>query len=108
MTFKDEIEKYKRMSYEPYGLYAIYDNKDIYELLQKLQEEYAPTVKMTKEEYKVFLKYRNKKQADYSELLDAVIGSYFESEEHGLFPELTRNTLMQVWLHPETIEPVEE
>lgn len=48
MTFDEQIKKYKCLSYEAYGLYAIYDNKDIYELLEELKQVYAPTVEMTK------------------------------------------------------------
>ena len=58
MTFDEQIKKYKELSYDSYGLYPVYDNQDLYELLECLREEYAPTIEMTKEQLHVLNSYR--------------------------------------------------
>lgn len=108
MTFDEQIKKYKDLSYEAYGLYAIYDNKDIYELLEELKQVYAPTVEMTKEQHDYILpliKEGKELGATFTEFWEV----YEFTEPLKTFDMKFNNQeqAMQVWLHPETIKVVD-
>lgn len=69
-------------------------------ILQELHEEYAPTVEMTKEQYEILVISRNNavNRVDKVGLLE------FMSAYSLLNQEIDHLSLMQAWLHPETIK----
>lgn len=103
MKFDEAIKKYKELSYESYGLHPVYDNKDIYELLEELEEEYAPTVEMTKRQYEILVLSRNNavNRVDKVGLLE------FMNAYSLLNQEIDHLSLMQAWLHPEKVKLVD-
>lgn len=76
-------------------------NNLFYEIINKLRQEYAPTIEMTKHEKKYLLHYLNN-SSFYSLIADIF------SLETDDFEKLSDEDLMQAWLHPETIKIIEE
>lgn len=76
------------------------DNNDrfFYIILNDLRKEYAPTIKMTNEEYHDLRHYR------VHFPLDKFI--YDFGELHGT--QLSEKDLAQAWIHPETVKVVDE
>ena len=79
------------------------------EILKILQQEYAPTVEMTKEQYEQFVDFRKRtdyvqthavtlhdKKTKYPDFLNDLVG--------GVYGRL----FLQAWLHPETIQIIDE
>lgn len=79
------------------------------EMIDELQERYAPTVEMTQEQYQQFIDFRKRtdsvqthavtlhdKKTKYPEFLNDLVG--------GVYGRL----FLQAWLHPETIKIVDE
>lgn len=107
MTFDEQIKKYKDLSYDSYG--PAYDNKDIYELLDDLREEYAPTIEMTKEQHDYILPLIQQGKelgANFTEFWEVYkfIGASKKIDQ----TFVNQEQAMQVWLHPETIKVVDE
>lgn len=98
MKFDEAIKKYKELSYESYGLHPVYDNKDIYELLEELKKEYAPTVEMTKRQYHSFKLWKY-----HTAGWNMTNCAEFARDEN-----MKATEAMQAWLHPETIKVVDE
>ena len=97
MTF-DEYDKELMELVDRYGDEPYYG--DIDNLVDKLQETYAPTVEMTKEQARVFtLYYDSKKPFNKNE---------FEYPDNLFMESISDKELTQAWLHPETIKIVEE
>ena len=73
-------------------------------VLQALQQEYAPTIDMTKKQYEILASSRNNavNRVDKVGLLE------FMSAYALLDLEIDHLRLMQAWLHPETIKIVDE
>lgn len=73
-------------------------------VLQALQQEYAPTVEMTKKQYKILASSRNNSvnRVDKVGLLE------FMSAYALLDLEINHLSLMQAWMHPETIKVFDE
>lgn len=109
MTFDEAIEvlansennKLVKEGQLEYGLYRAYD---VVSVLQKLRQEYAPTVEMTKEQYEILVLSRNNavNRVDKVGLLE------FMSAYSLLNQEIDHLSLMQAWLHPENIKVVDE
>ncbi len=74
------------------------------EMIDELQERYAPTVEMTDVQYKILVRARNNavNRVDKVGLLE------FMSAYSLLNLEIDHLSLMQAWLHPETIKIVDE
>ena len=81
-------------------------------ILQALQQEYAPTVEMTKEQARVLNEYRE------PDLYDGDYAFYvFFGDTHAyrlglrdstLYDNLTEAQLMQAWLHPDDIQIIDK
>lgn len=80
------------------------------DVIDKLREEYAPTVEMTKKQYNTFKWYKD--NLDFSACLgtfqnyngETRMGIKFDD----LKGELSDEDIMQAWLHPETIKVADE
>lgn len=103
-TFDEQIKKYKEFSYDSYGLHPVYNNQDVYELLEELKKEYAPTVEMTMEGHDMLFKYLE--YSTFAGFIQEVLVDYSTRER--LYGDLSIEDLMQAWLHPETIKVVDE
>ncbi|MDT9683472.1 hypothetical protein RND61_15595 [Streptomyces sp. TRM76323] len=68
------------------------------DIIDKLQQEYAPTVKMTKKQYHSFKLWKY-----HTAGWNMTNCAEWAQDEHILASEA-----MRAWLHPETIEPIEE
>lgn len=99
----------------------------IYDVLNKLRQEYAPTIEMTqrayeylKEEHDKFIKTGNENflsnnglgnwRFDDEHRVDIESGEAYIDEftaEYNHFKGLTRTDVIQAWLHPETINVID-
>ncbi|MCT3059062.1 hypothetical protein EFN72_07280 [Leuconostoc citreum] len=97
MIFDEAIEKLlNNEDYNAYGLSV----DDVINLIEVLRQEYAPTIEMTKEQYKAFVEsvegLATQKQLDS-----------FVDEELDL-GDMTVRRGLNAWLHPETIKVIGE
>lgn len=113
MTFDEAIEvlansennKLVKEGQLAYGLYRTYD---VVGVLQKLKQEYAPTIEMTKNDRDILLYSLQNYSFDvFSESI-----ALSDKEKFGLpvnkeFKGLSIEDLMQAWLHPETIKIID-
>lgn len=95
MTFDEAIKKAKKNLVYDDNTWGVWT-----ELLEDLQQEYAPTIEMTKFENDILSKYKFGDNGDFFDLV--------EYETDYLYRELSASELMQAWLHPETIKIVDE
>ncbi|WP_349533981.1 hypothetical protein [Leuconostoc citreum] len=83
-----------------------------YDLLEKLSEEYAPTVEMTKSEKNNILSSRKYGLSFINFYVDVMHQStaikFGAQTTPELYKSLSEEKLMRAWLHPKTIEVVEE
>lgn len=95
MTFDEALNEL-----EPRTIWS----SEMRDLLEQLRQEYAPTVEMTKEQYEILVLSRNNavNRVDKVGLLE------FMSAYSLLNQEIDHLSLMQAWLHPETIKVVDE
>lgn len=105
MTF-DEYDKELMELVDRYGDEPYYG--DIDNLVDKLQETYAPTVEMTKNDKDILL--YNLENYSFDVFIESIALS--DKEKFGLpankeFEGLSIEQLMRAWLNPETIEVVE-
>lgn len=100
MTFDELIEKIlNNEDYNAYGLSV----DDVITLIEVLRLEYAPKVEMTKRQYEILVLSRNNavNRVDKVGLLE------FMSAYSLLNQEIDHLSLMQAWLHPETVKLVD-
>ncbi|MFL2019638.1 hypothetical protein [Weissella hellenica] len=69
-------------------------------LINELKDNYAPTIEMTQEQYNYFKWLRDTNDS----LFQAFLTVSYNENELSLFSELD---LTQAWLHPETVEVVD-
>lgn len=100
MTFDEAIKSVEAFD-EDLELESWMPDSKVYEIIEQLREEYAPTVEMTKEQYELFSKLAVDEIGDQEEL-DA-----FVNEELDLGDMTVRDAIAN-WLHPETIKVVDE
>jgi len=91
MTFDEALDQL-----EPRTIWS----SEMRDLLEQLRQEYAPAIEMTKRQARVFkLYYDSEKPFDKSE---------FECIDNYFMKSINEKDLMRAWLHPETIEIVDE
>lgn len=91
-------------SYEDIYVYNhVIDLDDVIEILEKLEDEYAPTIEMTKRQYEILVLSRN----NAVNRVDKVGILEFMSAYALLNQEIDHLSLMQAWLHPETVKLVD-
>jgi len=99
----DEAIKYAKdysfvQSYEyEYDYNLVTDLDDVIELLEKLRQEYAPTVEMTKGQAKTILGPEEGK--NITDLLTDEVPNF----DYLFWEPLTDKQVVQAWLNPETI-----
>lgn len=114
MTFDEAIEvlansennKLVKEGQLEYGLYRAYD---VVSVLQKLRQEYAPTIEMTKEQYDYIsplIQQGKELGATFTEFWEVYKFTGASKKIHRTFNN--QEQAMQVWLHPETIKVVDE
>lgn len=104
MTF-DEVIEHFRNNTDISGTAVFLD--DVEDTLKELQEEYAPTIEMTKEDKQSLLDLKSR--ATFYYFTQCV--EKWQQNRIGLqmpYGSLTEDELMQAWLHPEIIKVVEE
>ncbi|NLT85664.1 hypothetical protein [Leuconostoc sp.] len=118
MTFDESIAKVG--TYLKNNDLSNSDNNDrfFYNILNDLRQEYAPTVEMTEDEKNVLVEF--KKNWTFTQFVSAIEGNY----ENNMYFEKVEKTfrkmriangymideekMMLAWLHPKTIEIVDE
>lgn len=73
-------------------------NNLFYEIINKLRKEYAPTIEMTKEQYKIFNEDIQLNQKALDDYIDELMG----------LPKITNRQMLNLYTHPETIKIVDE
>lgn len=114
MTFDEAIKYVKENSFIPsyedvYKYNSVTDLDDVIDILEKLREEYAPTVEMTKEQYEQFVEFRKKTDFVQSHAVTLI-------KRNTKYPKFLNDSIggicgkefLQVWSHPETIKVVDE
>lgn len=98
VTFKDLIETIEK-AHEDIGFPTEAANLlvEALEIAEELQEEYAPTVEMTQQEFEVFSKA--KVDEDSAEWLDDVEWGRVDYKYPDFF---------MAWLHPETVKIIDD
>lgn len=79
------------------------------QVIEKLRDEYAPTVEMTNYQKGLLLRYLE--DLPFSDLISDVYLSRAggAGDEHGdRYDDLSDEDIMNAWLHPETIKVVDE
>ena len=108
MTFDESLEEIRLAIPEKFYSPTMHDIAVMLEAQTKvinlLRQEYAPTVEMTDAQYKILVRARNNavNRVDKVGLLE------FMSAYSLLNLEIDHLSLMQAWLHPETIKIVDE
>lgn len=95
MTFDEAFEEL-----EPRTIWS----SEMRDLLEQLRQEYAPTVEMTKWQYGMLVVSLN----NTINRVDKVGIFEFMSLYSLLNQEIDHLSLMQAWLHPETIKIIDE
>lgn len=107
MTFDEAIQEVRGLSMN--GTQKVYSD-DAIQLINKLKQEYAPTVEMTKEQYNTFKWHKD--NLDFAVCLgtfqnyngETRMGIKFDN----LKGDLSDEDIMRAWLHPETIKVIGE
>ena len=108
MTFDEAIEIVEVFDEDPELEYWMPSSK-VYEIIERLREEYAPTIEMTNYQKGLLLRYLE--DLSFSELISDVYLSRADGagDEHGdRYDGLSDEDIMNAWLHPETIKIVDE
>lgn len=74
------------------------DKYTVIDILENLRQEYAPTVEMTEEQYKIFNDDMQLNQQAMDDYIDEKIG----------LPEMTNRQFLYLYTHPETIKVIGE
>lgn len=106
----DEAYKYVKEnsfieSYEDIYVYNhVIDLDDVIEILEKLEDEYAPTIEMTKGQY-AFITSEYERENVVDAVANLTVDDILKENFHAKFWEpLTQREVVQSWLHPETIK----
>ena len=67
-------------------------------VMDTLKSQYAPTVEMTKEQYKIFNEDIQLNQEALNDYIDEVMG----------LPKITNKEMLNLYIHPETIKIIDE
>ena len=97
---KKEIDEALDLIDYEYDYNLVTDLGDVIELLEKLRQEYAPTVEMTKEQHDLIFDARYNDRDKLYEIMGTDDGYYFHAEYWG---NLEPHDVAQAYLHPETI-----
>ncbi|WP_188352898.1 hypothetical protein [Leuconostoc pseudomesenteroides] len=103
-----ELSRFVNVPQQEYDRVKFLNNL-FYETINKLRKEYAPPVKMTKNDRDILL--HNLQNYPFDVFAESIALS--DKEKFGLsankeFKGLSIENLMQAWLHPETIKIVDE
>ncbi|HBP98119.1 hypothetical protein [Leuconostoc lactis] len=105
MTFDEAIEHFRNNT-DISGTAVFLD--DVEDTLKELQEEYAPTIEMTKTQY-VFITSEYEQKNIVDAVANLTVDDILKENFHQSFwKPLTQNEVVQAWLHPETIKVVDE
>ena len=94
MTFDEAIKYAKENSFVEEMLSDVVELEDVIEILEKLKKEYAPTVEMTKNQHHNFKLWK----------YHTAGWNMTNCAEWARDEDITANSAMRAWLHPETIK----
>lgn len=97
MTF-DEANKIVEAFDEDPELEDWMPDSKVYEIIEGLREKYAPTVEMTKEQYKIFNEDIQLNQKALDDYIDESMG----------LPKITNRQMLNLYTHPDLIKTVDE
>lgn len=100
MTFEEALKLVEEKASVYWGTYRVEN------LVNDLQETYAPKIKMTFEQKDELMQFlgENEEFEDFWYCYGYGRKLYKEFSEKELYKEFTESELMQAWLHPELIE----
>lgn len=113
MTFDEAIKRANEDSFVEEMLSDAVYLEDVIEIIEKLREEYAPTVDMKPYQFEVFKKYRygvSKGDIDFGGIWSDQpyrMMHYFKEEPY-TGTTIWDDNFAKAWLHPETIKVVDE
>lgn len=96
-------------SYEDIYVYNhVIDLDDVIEILEKLEDKYAPTIEMTKGQY-AFITSEYERENVVDAVANLTVDDFLRENFDAKFWEpLTQREVVQAWLHPETIKVVDK
>lgn len=113
-AFKCVKENSFIQSYEDiYEYNHVIDLDDVIDILEKLREEYAPTIEMTKEQARVLNEYREPYLYDedcafYVFFDETCVPRLNSMRDTSLYGNLTEAQLMQAWVHHDDIKIIDK
>lgn len=107
MKFDEANKIVKSFDEDPELEYWMPNNK-VYEIIEGLRKEYAPTVEMTKGQY-AFITSEYERENVVDAVANLTVDDFLRENFDAKFWEpLTQREVVQAWLHPETIKVVDE
>lgn len=108
MTFDEALKAIDEKSdMEPYSGLFLIEIEDAKAIVMKLANTYAPTIEMTKNQYRFITSEYEKESVVYA-VANLTADDIFKETFHSNFWEpLSEKQVVQAWLHPETIKVVE-
>ena len=108
MTFNEALKEINELSFTTdNGDSWVNSYTSVYALIQELQEEYAPTIEMTKNQY-LFITSEYEKESVVDAVANLTADNIIKEEFHSNFwSPLSEKQVVQAWLHPEMINVVE-
>ena len=96
-------------SYEDIYVYNhVIDLDDVIEILEKLEDEYAPTIEMTKGQY-AFITSEYERENVVDAVANLTVDDFLrENFDAKFWKPLTQREVVQAWLNTETIKVVDE
>lgn len=100
MTFEDEKQKLTEKSFEDDGYATVVKLSNVMQSLDGLQDNYAPTIEMSKAEQVMLLNYLE--MSSFREFMEVIM------YRDDLYQTLSDEEIAQAWLHPEMIKVVDD
>lgn len=96
-------------SYEDIYVYNhVIDLDDVIEILEKLEDEYAPTIEMTKGQY-AFITSEYERENVVDAVANLTVDDFLKENFDAKFWEpLTQREVVQAWLHPDDIQIIDK
>ena len=106
MTFSEERNKLRQKSFNDEGYIDVVPLEDVLRSSLEMERIYAPTLKMTKNQY-LFITGEYEKESVVEAVANLTVDDIIKEKFHSNFwAPLTQEQVVQAWLHPESIEIV--
>ena len=106
MTFLEERNKLRQKSFNDEGYIDVVPLEDVLRSSLEMERIYAPTIKMTKNQY-LFITGEYEKESIVDAVANLTADDIIKEKFHSNFwSPLSEKQVVQAWLHPEMIKIV--